>query len=117
MKSLRGKEMKIFKYALAIVALVSVLSITSYSEAKTGKDIFLNNKCNMCHSINSLKIESKMPNKYPDLSEVGKKELKSANLKSFLMKEGDLNGKKHAIKFKGDAAELDTLVNWLQTLK
>jgi cbb3-type cytochrome oxidase cytochrome c subunit len=109
--------MKLFKYALTIIALVSVLSITSYSEAKTGKDIFLNSKCNMCHSINSLKIESKMPNKYPDLSEVGKLDLKTADIKKFLMKEGDLNGKKHAIKFKGEAAELDTLVNWLQTLK
>jgi len=64
-----------------------------------------------------MKIESKMANKYPDLSEVGKKGLKTEDLKKFLMKESDMNGKKHAIKFKGDAAELDTLVNWLQTLK
>ncbi len=109
------KTSKLF-LTLGIAGLLSVSLITS-AEEKTGKDIFVNNKCNMCHSINSLSIESKMPNKYPDLSEVGKLDLKTADIKKYLMKEGDLNGKKHAIKFKGDAAELDTLVNWLQTLK
>jgi len=109
--------MKLLKYALILAAFVSLFSLSLISEEKTGKDIFLNNKCNMCHSVNSMKIESKMANKYPDLSEVGKKGLKTEDLKKFLMKESDMNGKKHAIKFKGDAAELDTLVNWLQTLK
>jgi cytochrome c2 len=110
--------MKFKKSIVAIVLLGSLTFALIASEAVTGKDIFLNNKCNQCHSITSQGIESKVAGgKYPDLSDLGNMKLETEFLKKFLMKEETLDSKKHAIKFKGDDTELTTLVQWLQTLK
>jgi len=38
-------------------------------------------------------------------------------LKSFLLKEAQINAKDHKMKFKGTDAELNTLAEWLSTLK
>ncbi|MGB9702449.1 MAG: c-type cytochrome [Candidatus Kapaibacteriota bacterium] len=110
--------MNIKKIVKSVVVLGSLTFAFTAGEAVTGKDIFLNNKCNQCHSISSQGIESKVPGgKYPDLSDVGNMKLEKEFLKKFLMKEESIDSKKHAIKFKGDDAELTTLVEWLQTLK
>ncbi len=58
-----------------------------------------------------------MAAKYPDLSNLGNENLEADFVKKFINKEVDLNGKKHAVKFKGSDEELTTLVDWLLTLK
>ncbi|OGU58831.1 MAG: hypothetical protein A2X64_09485 [Ignavibacteria bacterium GWF2_33_9] len=102
-----------------IIALVLVgftYAILPAEEGTTGKDIYLDKKCNLCHGIKSLDIQGK--DKFPDLSDVGNvEEFNKEFLTKFLLKENDHNGKKHAIKIKATDEELSTLVDWLLTLK
>lgn len=105
------------KYLALVVFFAFLFSSLINAEEKTGKDIFLNSKCNTCHAIKSQGIDSKMAAKYPDLSNFGNKNMEADLVKKFINKESDMNGKKHAIKFKGTDEELTLLVNWLLTLK
>jgi len=109
------KTTKLF-LTLGVAGLLGVSILTSAEEV-TGKDIFLSKKCNTCHAIKSQEIDSKQANKYPDLSNVGNKEYTAEFLHKYLMKEEKINNKAHPIKFGGEAAELDTLISWLLTLK
>lgn len=108
--------MKIVKrIVIATVIFGFAFAMLQSAVETSGKDIFLNNKCNVCHGISSLEITGK-PN-YPDLSEFGKKEVTLEFVKKFLNKEEKQNGKAHPVKFKGSDEELTVLVTWLQTLK
>jgi len=99
----------------AIVALFAFAFSFSQDKGNDGKQIFLDNKCNSCHSVSSQDIISKKDNAI-DLSDTGS--LDNADLlKSFLLKEAQINDKDHKMKFKGSEDELNTLVNWLLTLK
>ncbi len=109
--------MTYLKSATIVVFFAFLFTSLITAEEKSGKDIFVNGKCNACHAIKSQGIESKMADKYPDLSNVGNKNIEADVIKKFLNKETDLNGKKHAVKFKGSEEELNILVDWLLTLK
>jgi len=99
----------------AIVALFAFAFSFSQEKGLDGKEIFMDNKCNTCHTVTSMEITSKKTNAV-DLSNAG-----SAGdaklLKTFLLKESKINDKEHKLKFKGSEEELDTLINWLLTLK
>jgi len=108
--------MKYIKYFLAI-AVIFILAATITAQDKkaaTGKDLFQNAKCGMCHGIESEKLTTK--GKAPDLSNVGA-EKKADWITKYLKKEEKLNDKVHTIAFKGTDDELKTLSNWLATLK
>ena len=85
-----------------------------------GRTVFMAQKCNMCHSIDSLQIarttkSEKMAG--PDLSNVGGAHL-APWITQFLKKEiGNAEGKKHGKEWKGTDAELEQLATWLATLK
>jgi len=83
-----------------------------------GKEIFLAQKCNVCHSIASQSITmTSKSSKAPDLSDIGTGH-PSAWLAQWLKKEvAATDGKKHMVTFKGTDAELQTLADWLATLK
>ena len=104
------------KKVLIMVIVAAVFG--GFALAEEAKDLFVSEKCVKCHSIDSQGIEStnKNPDKVTDLSDAGNKVDKDA-LKPYLKKEAEMNGNKHKLKFKGDEATLDTLVNWLVTLK
>lgn len=112
-------------------------------EAK-GKELFLKNTCNSCHTIASQAIakkaaaaEEKEPvakeaaatkeaepaaegaakkKGPPDLSAVGV-DRKADFIVKYLQKLEAINGKKHMKKFKGTDAELTEVAAWLETLK
>jgi len=98
-----------------IVALFGFAFSFSQEQNPDGKQIFLDSKCNKCHTVTSINITSKKDDAV-DLSEAG-----SAGdvqfLKSYLLKEADINDKSHKTKFKGTEEELNTLVEWLSSLK
>ncbi len=104
--------------SLALVAAL-LISIKSYSvaedTAKDGLTIFKDSKCVTCHSITSQSIESKKKDPV-DLSSAGA-DHDAAFYKKYLMKEETMHEKKHPIAFKGEAADFETLCNWLATLK
>ena len=107
-----------FFYILFISAIVALFGFAfSFSQDQDldGKQIFIDSKCNNCHTVTSMEITSKKDDA-TDLSNagsVGTSEL----MKSYLLKEAKINDKNHKLKFKGTDEELNALVNWLLTLK
>lgn len=114
----RLKMKNIFAYLSIIVAIVALYGFAftiSYNDDPAGKKIFIDNKCNICHTVNSVGIESKKSDA-TDLSNVGA-ELKKDDMIKYLKKEMKLNDKKHKTAFKGSDEDLEKLVEWLITLK
>lgn len=85
------------------------------ARAADGKEVFLAQKCNLCHTVSSAGIEATTTNeklKGPDLSTV---ELPAAaTLAAYLKQEEMIDGKKHKKRFTGSDDELNALIAWLQ---
>jgi mono/diheme cytochrome c family protein len=88
--------------------------------AMPGKEVFVAQKCSLCHSIDSQAIERKSKSektKGPDLSEIGK-DHDAAWITKWLKKEvADENGKKHEKDFKGTPEEMQKVAEFLASLK
>lgn len=117
----KRSNMRTFKIILSIFVVGMVLSFgnfsTSAQEAPDGKQIFIDKKCNSCHSVESLGLERTNPKaKGTDLSKVGD-QLTADFIAKYLKKEEALDGKKHGLAFKGSDEEFNALVNWLASLK
>lgn len=131
------------KRSLVILgAVMLVLGMSGVAKAAdevpAGKKLFLDNKCNSCHTIASQGVEKKAAaeaaeakegkaaeateeasatkKKVPDLGGVGI-ERKADWMTKYLQKVEAINGKKHIKKFKGTDAELLTMATWLESLK
>lgn len=100
---------------IVIVALYGFAFTISSNDDPQGKKIFVDQKCNMCHTVKSVGIESKKSDA-TDLSNVGA-EMKSEDMIKYLKKEMKLNNKDHKTAFKGSDEDLKKLVEWLSTLK
>jgi len=102
---------------LAAVLVSSALSAGSATLAGAatldGKQIFLDQKCNMCHTVSSAGITPTSKIKAPDLTGLAAKE-DAAWIGKFLRKEADKNGKKHIKPFTGSDEELGAVIAWLQ---
>lgn len=113
---------------LVVVAIICIASVNFAAGKGPDKDkvadteakaLFVDNKCNSCHSITKANVMRKggtQSTKIPDLSSVGAKH-DAEWLTKWLKKEVDLNGKKHTIPWKGTDDQLATLTTWLETLK
>jgi len=109
---------------VAVVLLATLYSGPTYGAAAApakpdGKQIFLAQKCNVCHSVSSAGIvrttkSEKMAG--PDLTNTAAKE-EAAKLVKYLRKELEVNGKKHGKAFTGTEAELGAVIAWLQEQK
>lgn len=115
--------------SVLVIFAVGAVAAAAFAEQaaapRDGKTIFLENKCNSCHSVAALKIEKKKGEeaeksddkvKPPDLSSVGL-ERKADWMGRFLMKKEALDGEKHKKLWKGSEADLKTLTGWLETQK
>lgn len=100
---------------ITIVALYGFAFTLAGNPEGDGKKVFVDNKCNMCHTVKSAGIESKKSDA-SDLSAVGKDQTAEFLMK-YLKKEAKLNDKDHKSAFKGSDEDLKILVDWLQTLK
>jgi cytochrome c5 len=82
-----------------------------------GKAVFLAQKCNLCHSVQSQGVDRTMKSsKAPDLSTAGT--TRTADwIEKFLKKEEMLNGKKHQKSLTATPEETTQLVKWLAGLK
>ena len=111
---------------LALVAGVALAQ--DKPAARDGKAVFLENKCNTCHTIQSAGVEKKKATtaeegeekksdkKPPDLSGVGL-ERKPEWIAAYLMKTESIKGEKHGRKFRGPEADLKLVSAWLSSLK
>ncbi len=104
-----------FSLAFFIIVL-STISAQQAEEPK-GKILFKESKCVSCHAVESQGFVKKGKSSAPDLSDVGTKHKDIEWLKKYLTKQETMNDLKHAISFKGDEEELQTLSEWLTTLK
>lgn len=100
---------------ITIVALYGFAFTISDQSNDDGKKVFVDNKCNMCHTVKAAGIESKKSDAV-DLSTVGKDQTEEFLMK-FLKKEAKLNDKDHKSSFKGNDEDFKKLVEWLVTLK
>lgn len=111
--------MKNIMIYLGLVVTIVALYGFAFSVANTpdgdGKKVFVDSKCNMCHTVKSAGIESKKSDA-TDLSGIGKDKT-SEFLMKYLKKEAKLNDKDHKSAFKGTDEDLKTLVEWLLTQK
>ncbi len=91
----------------------------SMGTSPDGKQIFLDQKCNLCHSVSTAGIEATIKSaamRGPDLVNVADKH-DASWLKDWLHKKVEMNGKKHRKMFSGSDEELDALISWLQAQK
>ena len=100
---------------ITIVALYGFAFTIADDKSDDGKKVFVDNKCNMCHTVTNAGIESKKSDAV-DLSTVGKDRTVEF-LTKYLKKEAKLNDKDHKSSFKGTDEDLAKLVEWLSTLK
>lgn len=113
-------------FTLSIVVTVFMLAIlysgpgaspaaAQAAKVLDGKQIFLAQKCNLCHSVPAAAITATTKSdkmKGPDLVGEAKRDAKLLN--GYLRKTSDINGKKHAKQFTGSDEELGALIAWLQ---
>lgn len=100
------------------LCVLSFLATAAFAqEEPAGKKLFVDNKCNMCHSITSASVDKKMASaKGPDLSNLGA-DHDAAWITKWLNKEVDLEGKKHPATVKMADADMKTMVDYLASLK
>jgi mono/diheme cytochrome c family protein len=103
------------------VAFIGAANYEKTANGADGKSLFIDNKCNQCHTIQSQGIElvGKPPsgNVPPDLSGTGLKH-KPDWFSGWLMKEEEnTDGKMHLKKWKGSEEDLKTISKWLSSLK
>jgi mono/diheme cytochrome c family protein len=81
-----------------------------------GKQIFLAQKCNLCHGVSSAGINATTKSekmKGPDLTGVAPK-VDARLLNDYLRKKAEINGKKHGKELTGSDEEIGALIAWLQ---
>ena len=99
---------------ITIVALYGFAFTIASNDDGDGKKIFVDSKCNMCHTVKSAEILSKKSDA-TDLSSVGKDQTVEF-LTKYLKKEAKLNDKDHKSAFKGNDEDFNKLVEWLSSL-
>ncbi len=110
---------KVLTSAMAAALLIGAMS-ASRAAAADGKELFVAQKCSLCHSIAAAGITATTKSekmKGPQLDGVVAEKGVEWTLK-FLHKEVELEGKKHGKDIsKLSDADLKTLVDWLATQK
>jgi mono/diheme cytochrome c family protein len=105
---------------IALGALASlVLAGPAHADHSAAQKAFEANKCSNCHSVEKFEIERKIKSEKmagPDMSKVGDKH-DAAWIVKFAMREVQLDDKQHKSEYKGTKADLETIANWLATLK
>jgi len=114
--------MRTLGFTLSIVLTVVLLAVlysgpgaAQSAKVLDGKQIFMAQKCNLCHSVPAAGITATTKSekmKGPDLVAESKRDAKLLN--GFLRKTSDIGGKKHAKQFTGSDEELGALIAWLQ---
>lgn len=99
-----------------IIAMYGFAFASSPVSDPPGKKVFIDSKCQSCHSVTSLGLESKKKKDVSDLSDVGST-LKADFIEKYLNKKEKIDGKNHPAAFKGSEEELKNLASWLASLK
>lgn len=93
--------------------VITVAAAGSAPRPLDGKEIFLAQKCNLCHAVPPADIEATTKSekmKGPDLVDLKRD---AEWVEKYVTKKVELNGKLHMKELKGSDEELDALVEWL----
>jgi cytochrome c peroxidase len=107
----------LFTYLAFVFAIVLLFGF-AYSinpEEGDGKKLFIEKKCNTCHSVEVAEIEGKKKDPV-DLSTTGDN-YNSEFLAKFLVKNEKINDKEHKTTLKGTEEEKKAIAEWLSSLK
>lgn len=102
------------------LAVAATLTMALPAAALDGKEVFLAQKCNMCHGVSTAGIEATTKSekmKGPDLVGVVQAHEPSWIADLLHKKIDSANGKKHAKEFKGSDEELTAIIDWLAAQK
>lgn len=104
--------------ALVAFAMVAVPALViSAADMPDGKEVFLAQKCNICHAVSSAGIEATTASekmKGPDLIGVGDRHDNDKEwFVKFVKREVELDGSLHKKPYKGTDEELAALIDWL----
>jgi cbb3-type cytochrome oxidase cytochrome c subunit len=112
------KKLSCLQIVSGFFLLLAVAFMNSaYAEDAPGKKIFIANKCNTCHSIESQAITKTLASsKAPDLSTVGT-EHNADWIAKYISKQETKNEKKHIKGWTGTKEDLQTVAKWLESLK
>lgn len=109
--------------AVVLVVLSLVFSVPTASpvaaregsgSADAGKQIFLDQKCDLCHDVSTAGITAKTKSaamKGPDLVNVADD---AATITSYVKQESEKDGKKHKKAIKGSDDEIASVVAWIK---
>lgn len=117
---------------LGAVALLASGVAFAADDVPAGQKVFLDSKCNSCHTLKAAKIEkrkteaeegeeasatsSSTKKQPPDLSGAGIKR-DAAWIEGWLLRKELVEGKKHKKKFAGTPEQAKTVSAWLATMK
>lgn len=104
-------------YALILLLGLVVLLTPAAANAQDGKAAFLENKCNVCHTVESQEVEKTSKMAGPDLSDAGNMVESADWLKGFLMKENETEAGKHKKTWSGTDEQLQAIIDWVMGLK
>lgn len=125
--------MNMIRWCLAAAGGVALLAmgVAFAAEVPAGQKVFLESKCNSCHTLKAAKIEKRKAataeegeeasattkkKPPPDLSGAGIKR-DAAWIEAWLLRKELVDGKKHKKKFTGTPEEAKTVSAWLATMK
>jgi mono/diheme cytochrome c family protein len=108
------------KRTLALAALTTCFAVVgapagATAETLDGKQVFLAQKCNLCHGVSTAGIQPTTKSekmKGPDLVNLSQRDAEL--LMDYLRREAEIDGKKHGKPFTGSDEELGARIAWLQ---
>lgn len=113
-----GKHTNLKILTVLFTAAIGSQSLALSSDDLPGKALFVEKKCNRCHTVESQQIETtKGDDDAPDMSNAGAMVPSAEWAKKFILREERKDGKKHKRPYKGSEKDLDLIVAWLMTLK
>ena len=99
--------------AFLVAVVLAAFSIGPSASAVDGKEIFLAQKCNMCHSVSTAGIERTTKSEKMAAKDLINLDKDAAALTKYIKKETDLDGKKHGKAWTGTDEELGAVVTWI----
>lgn len=103
-----------------LVAILTGLGVgAAAAGTEAGKETFLAQKCNQCHSVSSAGIEATTKSEKMfggDLTGVGERRM-AEWIAKFVRREETIDGKQHKKEWKGTDVDLQQIVDWLATQK
>ena len=105
-----------FREAALVVALVALAAPAPMQAASSGEELFVANRCNLCHAVEAAGIEAKAKSEKVRGPALPNGTQDRQLLASYLRQEQELSGARHKKRFAGSAEELAALVGWLTGL-